>query len=157
LYHNNIRVVDPRIGQMEKLEILYLANNQIHSLPDNISNLTSLTELYLHHNRLSSTPADIGKLSRLQVLRINHNAILEFDPGIATLKKLRNLDISSNQMKSIPVDAMDFPQLELISVHTNPWNEQTRRLLEPWAEALRLRNVVVHLNAQRLFTVEESE
>lgn len=157
LYHNRISVVDSKIGQWRNLEILYLANNNIHSLPSTLTSLTGLTELYLHHNKLSTTPPGIGNLTNLQILRVNNNAILEFDIAIAGLKKLRNLDLSANELRALPVESLDFPQLELLSLHTNPWNTETRRKLETWAEQLRKRDVVVHLNAQRLFEMDETQ
>ena len=48
------------IGIFTNLSTLYLFDNQLTSLPDEIGNLTNLKTLYLFNNQLTSLPEGIG-------------------------------------------------------------------------------------------------
>lgn len=62
------------MSNMTSLTRLYLSNNNIATLPDEILYLP-LQELDLAHNSLTSLPDDINKLNKLQKLNINNNKI----------------------------------------------------------------------------------
>lgn len=53
------------IGQLKKLSILDVSENQLEALPEEVSGLVGLTDLCLSQNRLEQLPDGIGKLSLL--------------------------------------------------------------------------------------------
>jgi internalin A len=126
LYYNQIERLDERASQWKKLEVLYLSNNKLISLPDNLGELTHLRELYLHNNRLSSLPETLQQLTNLKVLRVNSN-YLPVLPNIEMLKKLENIDLANNQLHTFPLSVFNFPQLKIISLLGNPWDEATKQ------------------------------
>lgn len=67
----NIRNLSPTLFQMTNLTALYLKNNQLQRLPQDINLLINLRHLDLSHNKLRTLPAEIGDLIYLRyVLRL---------------------------------------------------------------------------------------
>ena len=58
-----------------KATSLYLDNNQLTTLPEQITKLTALQVLYLDNNQLTTLPEQITKLTSLQVLYLHGNAL----------------------------------------------------------------------------------
>src|SRR3989442_543913 len=54
------------IGQLTKLKVLNLSDNQLSELPPEIGQLTNLYRLILSGNQLSELPPEIGQLTSLQ-------------------------------------------------------------------------------------------
>src|SRR3546814_8706636 len=52
VHSNQLERIEPGIGALQRLQYLDLANNMIHSLPEELSNATSLTYLNVRGNRL---------------------------------------------------------------------------------------------------------
>ena len=56
----------PQIGDLKKLEYLFLGFNKLTTLPPQIGNLENLRVLHLNNNNLKSLPSTIGKLEKLE-------------------------------------------------------------------------------------------
>jgi Leucine-rich repeat (LRR) protein len=149
LYYNQIERVDEAIGNLKNLEILYLANNKLLSVPDSISQLKSLRALYLHNNRISSLPEGISSLSELRILRVNKNNLMTLPEKIASLKALENFDVSQNKLRSLPIDFWSYPNLKILAMAANPWDEAQMPIITEKANELRKKNVVVHLSGEQ--------
>jgi Leucine-rich repeat (LRR) protein len=149
LYYNHIPKIMSDIGNLKNLEILYLANNGLFSVPNEIGDLTNLRELYLHHNKLSNLPS-LGKLSSLNILRINNNNLIEWPEGLKDLKALGNLDCSFNQFESLPIGELEFSNMKILSLGGNPWDANLKDNMLEWIEALRAKNVVVHIDERMM-------
>ncbi|WP_309474997.1 leucine-rich repeat domain-containing protein [Leptospira noguchii] len=76
---NGFKTLPKEIGNLQKLQELYLNNNQLTTLPKEIGNLQKLQELYLNNNQLTTLPKEIGKLKKLNVLDLTGNPSL-IDP-----------------------------------------------------------------------------
>jgi Leucine-rich repeat (LRR) protein len=146
LYYNRIEKVPADITRIRSLEILYLAFNRIFSLPDNLGEFPNLKELYIHHNRISQLPSSLGQLRQLKVLRVNNNYLGSLPDELLQLQNLENLDISANQLTGLPEGYFRFPKLRLFSLVDNRFDPALRSDLRRWAEELRARDAVVHLN-----------
>lgn len=75
--HNQLKTLDPRIGQLRSLEVLDLSSNALTWLPEEIGMLVNLKSLLLYDNQLQDLPREIGHLFALEVLGIEGNAMLE--------------------------------------------------------------------------------
>jgi Leucine-rich repeat (LRR) protein len=70
LGRQRLTILPPEIGQLTRLERLYLKDNQLTALPPEIGQLTALTELDVSNNQLTSLPPEIGQLTVLKELRL---------------------------------------------------------------------------------------
>jgi Leucine-rich repeat (LRR) protein/serine/threonine protein phosphatase PrpC len=79
------------------LKELYVSNNQLTELPDDIARLApTLTVLDCVGNRIAALPDAVGQLVNLKELEVGHNALQALPASLAQLKQLINLDLSEN-------------------------------------------------------------
>ena len=77
LDHNQLKVLDPRIGLLRQLEVLDLSSNALTWLPEEIGMLVNLNSLLMYDNQLQELPREIGYLYKLEILGIEGNPMLE--------------------------------------------------------------------------------
>lgn len=75
LSFNNIGELPHSICACVKLQLLYLHNNQLNSLPPDLGHLTALRKLFVSYNNLKEVPQSIGLCSKLEKVRVSFNQI----------------------------------------------------------------------------------
>jgi internalin A len=116
---NSLTELPESIGQLTRLQGLYLYKNQLASLPEVIGQLTRLQVLDLNNNQLASLPESIGQLTRLQGLHLNNNQLASLPESIGQLTQLQELDLSGNQLASLPEALRQLESLKELYLHDN--------------------------------------
>ncbi|KAL8167965.1 LOW QUALITY PROTEIN: hypothetical protein V2J09_009464 [Rumex salicifolius] len=115
--------IPPEIGQLAKLEILFLWNNSFFgSIPPKIGNLQELKWLDLSSNHLTGlVPSSIWSLGKLSVLQLQENNLTGmFPPDIGNLKNLQWLFVDSNQFYGeLPDNLSSFADLQELHLTNN--------------------------------------
>ena len=70
---------------------LWLKDNRLASLPEELGTCAKLKRLWLDDNRLQALPASITRLCALQELYVPHNRLRSLPPGLAKMPALRKL------------------------------------------------------------------
>ena len=103
--------IPPELGDLEKLEWLYLYGNRLTgTIPAALGSLGELEILYLHYNQLTgSIPPEFGALSSLGWLGLNNNQLSGPIPvELTTLPALQDLYFENNSLTgSIPAGLVD--------------------------------------------------
>jgi Leucine-rich repeat (LRR) protein len=71
----DLEVIPDLIGQLIRLESLYLGNNQIVAIPKSIGQLKKLYSLYLHNNKIAIISESLRQLTRHTKLTLDDNPI----------------------------------------------------------------------------------
>ena len=80
LSHNMLTgALQSQIGNLKKLKVLDLSNNQFTGVPAEVGQLRDLEVLDLSDNQLTGLPNELGNLSKLQLLNLTGNAYSEAD------------------------------------------------------------------------------
>ena len=79
------------ICNLDNLEVLYLNDLGLTSLPDALGDLTSLKELHIWGNDLTTLPDSILNLQNLRVINISGNAFTRVPESLLTLPQLRRV------------------------------------------------------------------
>ncbi|ORX46577.1 L domain-like protein, partial [Anaeromyces robustus] len=121
LNNNKIEVIPEEICQMTNLIDLDISNNNIYSLPEDIGNLVSLEKLIANNNKIESLPDSIGKLSNLKSLELLKNSLNSLPDDICHLSNLKQLDISYNKIMDLPDDFYLLTNLKIFNTKDNVW------------------------------------
>jgi Leucine-rich repeat (LRR) protein len=116
---NQLNTLPPEIGRLTRLQGLYLASNQLNALPAEIGRLTRLQDLDLSENQLTTLPAQIGRLTRLQELDLSTNLLSFLPVEIGRLTRLRELNLYHNQLSTLPVEIGYLASLEGLDLAAN--------------------------------------
>ena len=107
------------LTRLESLQLLYLSNNRISTLPKSFSNMT-LLDLYIGENKFKEIPPVICSMTTLQKLSIACNTLATVPAAISRLQNLKFLDISFNHIVDFPSEIQGLKFLEHLNVGFNP-------------------------------------
>lgn len=84
-------------------------------------------KIFLASNDLTTLPAELFNLDSLTVLSLRANRIYELPPGIGKLRKLQELNLSQNGLQYLPFEILDLfsedHRLQSFTIHPNPFYE----------------------------------
>ena len=149
---DNVNLHGADWSRFKALKKLDLNNNSLIELPDEMEVLSSLEILFLSDNKIETMPAVIGKLKSLRVLSLKGNALNELssanlpvssliwliltnnkistiDPSIGEVKLLRKLMLSHNDIETIPVELEQCKDLELVRLADNKLKSVPKEVL----------------------------
>lgn len=125
---NGITGIDKAIGNLKKLEVLYIANSPITSLPESLGDLKSCTDLEIYNcPRLTAFPDQLAEMENLTQLNMAMNPQLAaaFPEGIKTLaegkagESLQILYLGYNNIASLPTEVSKMRKLGKIDLIYN--------------------------------------
>jgi Leucine-rich repeat (LRR) protein len=124
LSHKNLQTIPAELYEESALKELWLDDNQILQIPEEIRYLSTLKRFSIYKNQLDSLdvlchmiqlerinasvnklsylPEQIGNLKKLQVLDLNYNQISELPDSVGYLLDLRFILLASNRLNSLP-------------------------------------------------------
>ena len=115
----NLTNLPSSIGNLKKLEYLFLNGNNLTSLPPQIGNLKNLVNLDWSGNDIASIPSQIGNLKKLKFLGMDNNNLTSLPSSIGNLKKLTTLYLDNNNLTSLPESIGKLTKLEYILLDDN--------------------------------------
>ncbi|KII85908.1 hypothetical protein PLICRDRAFT_300967 [Plicaturopsis crispa FD-325 SS-3] len=76
--------------------------------------------IYLASNQIRSLPRELCVLQRLTILSLRNNKLTHLPPAIAHLQNLRDLNIAMNSIQYLPAEMLGMPRLVTLVVANNP-------------------------------------
>ncbi|KAJ3339733.1 hypothetical protein HDU93_007849 [Gonapodya sp. JEL0774] len=120
LSNNQIEVLPDELCQLPFLVELDVSNNFLYNLPDDIGQLARLEKLLASANKLDKLPVSIGNMSSLTVLELRGNAFNAIPDAIGQLTALTKLDISRNKIVELPIALGNLSNLATLDIKDNP-------------------------------------
>lgn len=96
-----------------KVKIISINFRGLTEFPDVILTMPNLTALYLAANEIKSVPAGIGNLSNLENINLDGNQIKSLPKEIGQLKKLKELSLLGN-----PISEQEINNIKLLLPNT---------------------------------------
>jgi Leucine-rich repeat (LRR) protein len=108
--YNRLTVIPPAIGNLLRLTVLDVRNNQLKTLPSELARCGELRDLILSFNRFSKIPPVVYQLKKLEHIIADGNQITNIDvEGLKQLPMIQTLDLQNNSLAQVP------PQLGTIA------------------------------------------
>ena len=127
--HNGLLSLPKEIGNLKKLEYLYIANSEIESLPDEVAMLESLTDIEIYNcPNMKQFPMAICQIPELISLNISNNAqwsaeeIYNGIDGLAngpSAEKIQILYARQNKLEELPASFSNMRKIGLIDLAYN--------------------------------------
>lgn len=125
LNQNNLEVIPKEIKNMKKLGLLDFASNRIHTIEEAWGNDIKPVQLYLDNNRLSSFPVDENGvfcyMEDAETFSVKNNDFTEF-PNIfdaESMFAIVSVDFSYNHIASFPEDFRGI-YVQTLTIANNP-------------------------------------
>ncbi|XP_056232533.1 malignant fibrous histiocytoma-amplified sequence 1 homolog [Seriola aureovittata] len=113
LSRNKIMEFSQEMCYLDKLEILYMNQNNIRVIPEGIfPHLKMLKFVKLSTNRLAKLPSDINQCTSITYLDLSRNCLQNIEPLIG-LPKLKELFVERNRLTELPFQLFQASNCEL--------------------------------------------
>ena len=145
LSFNCFVTLPPVVCQLVELRELFLTNNQICRLPDEMPNLKNLEVLLLQYNQFKALPVCVCSLTSLKFLNLENNVIENIPEEVGQLCKLQSLYLKSNRIKALPPSITQLSSLEELHLTDNI----LRRLPQYWQGCTSLKQLYLANNNLR--------
>lgn len=126
---NGLKSIPKEIGQLKKLAILFIANSEIESLPEEMKELTACTDLELYNcPKMTQFPVSIGQMPELVSLNISNNLQWSAEECLkgfnalaegASKEKLQILYMRENNLEEIPLSIRNMKKIGLLDFAYN--------------------------------------
>ena len=126
---NGITSIPASIGNLTKLEYLYIANGKIKELPETLANLVSLTDLEVYNcPEMKQFPTVIAQMPELISINLSNNSQWQPDDlrdGLAAIaqgpshEKIQILYCTDNNLKEIPAEFNQLTKIGLLDLADN--------------------------------------
>jgi len=90
------------LSKLPKLNSLWLTQNEIQQLPQELFELNQIRNLYLEKNNLNTVPLEISQMKKVWVVHIGHNNFKTMPEAFAKMPSLLLLHINNCHINSIP-------------------------------------------------------
>jgi hypothetical protein len=85
-----------------------------------MGNMKKMEELFIHFNKIKNIPQSFKNLKNLTHLILNDNNITNLSPIFENLTKLQNLNISNNNIQVFPTNIINAKGLLILNYENNP-------------------------------------
>lgn len=118
------------MGELRKLECLYVQHNNIRELPD-FTGCVALKEIHFSNNFVTEMSGDFCEnLPQLKVLDLRDNKIETLPDEINMLQSLMRLDLSNNSILTIPNNLCTLAHLVSLQLDGNPLRSIRRDIIQ---------------------------
>ncbi|RLN89890.1 hypothetical protein BBJ28_00005951 [Nothophytophthora sp. Chile5] len=125
---NVILSLPASLCQLTLLEELYLDDNALESLPEELGLLQNLKELDILGNRLTTLPKSFKNLTRLEILHAERNQLTKLPKDLGALQALKKVYLQNNSLTKLHASLGRCTQLEVLNVEDNHLAKVAKRI-----------------------------
>src|SRR6266487_3252787 len=117
---NQLSLLPSELWNLVSLQVLSLSGNQLKEVSAEIGQLSKLQKLWLDENQLKEVPAEMWALISLQILDLRRNQLGELPARISQLTCLQELYLGGNRLILFPSEAGQLTNLQTLNVDDMP-------------------------------------
>lgn len=160
--NNGLKSIPAEIGNLTKLEQLFIANGELESLPDEIANLVSCTDLEIYNcSKMTTFPMAIAKMPSLVSVNIANNRQWSSEEALKGFKalatgpsreKIQLLYFNENSLEIVPKEIKNMKKLGMIDFSFN----KIHTIEEAWGNDIKPVQIFFDNNKLSSFPVDEN-
>lgn len=116
---NQLTTLPQELVTLINLTDLDISNNQISQLPQPFSNLCNLINFYAQNNQLTSLGDDFCTISTLYRFYAQNNRIASLPENMGSLQEINEVDLSYNQITRLPDSVINLNDLRYLDLSYN--------------------------------------
>ena len=159
---NGLTSIPAEIGNLTKLEQIFIANGALTELPDEMANLVSCTDLELYNcPKMTKFPMVLARMPELVTMNLANNRQWAADDLLAGLKaiatgpsaeKVQLLYLNTNSLEVIPKEIKNMKKLGLLDFASN----RIHTIEEAWGNDIKPVQLYLDNNQLSSFPVDEN-
>lgn len=159
---NGLKSLPAEIGNLTKLEQLFIANGEITDLPAEMANLISCTDVEIYNcSKMTEFPMAVAQMPELVTLNFANNSQMNADEILKGLKalatgpsaeKIQLLYFNENSLEVLPKEIKNMKKLGLLDFASN----KIHTIEEPWGNAIKPIQLYLDNNRLASFPVDEN-
>ncbi|XP_067305915.1 malignant fibrous histiocytoma-amplified sequence 1 [Pseudorasbora parva] len=154
LSRNEITDFPSEIRGLRQLETLYLSQNSIKTIPENVfPSLGKLNFLKLSTNRLEMLPNDLSRCQDLTYLNLSNNCLKNLDPVVG-LSRLKELYVERNKLAELPGLLFQNRSLNQFKANGNPLRKPPAEVCVGGLRDIQSYFSMLEANAPNVYTVK---
>ena len=121
LYVNNNRLKElpEEIGALDNVEFFYCEFNALSTLPRALADMDGLIAMYFTGNQFTEIPGFVYDMSRLTKLQFSKNQITTLPADIGRMKELRHFSLAGNRIAVLPDAIANLTKLRVCDLSDN--------------------------------------
>lgn len=159
--NNGLKSLPDEIGNLRKLELLFIANTELETLPDAVSNLVSCTDVELYNcPKMKEFPMALARMPELVAVNLANNRQWSSEEALKGFKALANgpsrekiqlLYFNENNLEVVPCEIKNMRKLGMMDFSSN----RIHTIEDAWGSDIK--PVQLYLDNNRLseFPVDE--
>ena len=116
---NELISLPPQLSNLRSLRRLQLSGNPLTTLPESLGALTSLEGIWLHGTRISRLPESIGKCTSLTQLSLSGTLLVSLPESLGHLHRLEELSAAGCRLETLPRSIGNLTSLKKLALNGN--------------------------------------
>lgn len=160
--NNGLTKLPDEIGNLTKLEQLFIANGTLEKIPATVSNLISCTDVEIYNcPKMTEFPVEIAQMPNLITLNIANNRQWNADEALKGLKalatgpsreKIQILYFNENNLELIPAEITNMKKLGLMNFASN----KIKKIETAWGKDIKPVQLYLDNNQLSEFPTDEN-